>query len=199
MPNTAMGIQEKIETSSTRLFGDELVAKLGLWTLIKEDYVAHRSKFFAPGFQALVAYRLCTWRRRFKNPLLRFMCGFPGRIGLLLSRNLYGIELYESTKIGRRLVIAHQHGIVLHQFATIGNDCIVRHGVTIGVSNFWEEGVGPVIGNRVHFGVGSVIVGNVTIGDNVNIGPNCVVSTNIPPNATVFAPQSRIIPRPGLS
>lgn len=191
------GLQSSAKTppNPTPLYGAQLAQTVGLWTLIKEDYARHRKQLFAPGFHAILAYRICTWRQQFRNRLARYILGFPGRVGLVVARNVYGIELYETTRIARRLMIAHQHGIVLHQYATIGNDCVVRHGVTIGVSNSWEPGVGPTIGDNVHFGVGAVIIGNVAIGDNVSIGPNCVVSTNVPNDTIVFAPQSRILPR----
>lgn len=195
MQEPGVEVKSVEEHTESNLYGAQLVQEVGFWKLIMEDYTAHRRKPFAPGFQAIFAYRICTWRMKFKNRFARYLFGLPGRIGLLIARNVYGIELYQATRIARRLVIAHQHGIVIHQYATIGNDCIVRQGVTIGVSSGWEEGVGPIIGDRVHFGVGSVIIGNIRIGSNVNIGPNCVISTNVPANTTVFAPQSRILPR----
>ena len=39
-----------------------------------------------------------------------------------------------------------------------------------------------------------MILGNIRIGSNVRIGPNAVVTTDVPDSSTVFAPPSRIIP-----
>jgi serine O-acetyltransferase len=41
-----------------------------------------------------------------------------------------------------------------------------------------------------------MIVGKVRIGDDVNIGPNAVVLTDVPSHATVMAPMSKIMRRP---
>jgi serine O-acetyltransferase len=115
-------------------------------------------------------------------------------------RNNYGIELYPSCQIGRRFQIGHQNGIVIHRFATIGDDCRVRQGVTLGRGGLERtkstEGFrtsAPVLGNRVDVGVGAIIVGKVRIGDDVNIGPNAVVLTDVPTGATVMAPMSKIM------
>jgi serine O-acetyltransferase len=36
-------------------------------------------------------------------------------------------------KIGRRFKIGQQHGIVIHEYATISNDCVFRQGAMIGI------------------------------------------------------------------
>ena len=80
----------------------------------------------------------------------------------LFVRNVYGIQLSPQTQIGRRLRIVHQHGIVIHKSAVIGDDCLIRHGVTIGAA----RGPGaPRLGDRVEVGAGAVLVGNIRIGD----------------------------------
>ena len=42
-----------------------------------------------------------------------------------------------------------------------------------------------MIGNNVFIGSGSKIIGAIKIGNNVNIGQNCVVVKDIPNNQTV--------------
>lgn len=114
-----------------------------------------------------------------------------------IVRNLYGIELYPTARIGRRLRIAHQHGIVIHPAAVIGDDCMIRHGVTIGADGVRDDGGrAPVLGDRVKLGVGAVIAGPVRIGDDVTVGPNAVVMTNVPAGSIVTAPPSRIMTPP---
>ena len=49
------------------------------------------------------------------------------------------------------------------------------------------------LGDRVYIGAGAKIIGNVTIGNNVRIGANCVVTTDIPDNATVVLERPRVI------
>ncbi|MEP6958273.1 MAG: serine acetyltransferase, partial [Nitrospirota bacterium] len=116
---------------------------------------------------------LCWWL----SLLYRFMFRF--------IRNHYGIELPATTIVGRRFLIGHQHGIVIHPKAEFGDDCTIRQNVTIGQVDNVRKG-GAKFGHRVNIGVGAVIVGGITIGDDVRIGPNAVVMTDVPAGATVF-------------
>jgi len=116
-------------------------------------------------------------------------------LGHWFCKVFYGIELERSAKIGRRFRIGHQGAIVIHRFATFGDDCLVRQGVTLGSGAGWTKGRGPVIGDNVHFGPGAIVVGNIRIGDNVRVGPNCVVTTDVPSDRVLFAPPARVFPR----
>ena len=51
--------------------------------------------------------------------------------------------------------------------------------------NLTDDGTTPVIGDNVHFGVGSKIIGSVVIGNNVVIGANAVVTHDVPSNSVV--------------
>jgi serine O-acetyltransferase len=50
----------------------------------------------------------------------------------------------------------------------------------------------PKLGNAVEIGCGAAIIGGITVGDHVRIGPNAVVTTNIPGGVAVLAPDSRV-------
>ena len=47
-------------------------------------------------------------------------------------RYRYGIELSDTTVVGRRSQIGHQSGIVIHWNAVVGDDCTVIQNATIG-------------------------------------------------------------------
>lgn len=166
---------------------------------LREDYATNdKTKrtwtFWTPGFQAAAAYRLGVWINGFQPRFLRPVLRLPVWSLAFFVRNFYGIEMYPSARIGRRLRIAHQHGIVIHPWSVIGDDCIIRQGVTIGAGG---TGVGaPRIGDRVKIGAGAVIAGTITVGDDVTIGPNAVVMTNVPSGSIVASPQSRIMSPP---
>jgi len=108
-------------------------------------------------------------------------------------RNHYSIELPLTAKIGRRLLIGHQGGIVIHWLSQIGDDCVIVQNVTLGAGT--EEAItnAPVLGNRVMVGCGAAVIGGVVIGDDVHIGPNAVVTMNIPVGSTVAAPAPRVV------
>ena len=173
-----------------------------LLRLLREDHACNRRSrlkwtFFAPGFQAIAVYRLGVWCNGLSPALvrapLRLLVGFLS----FFVRNFYGIELYPTAEIGRRFGIAHQHGIVIHKLAVIGDDCLVRQGVTIGATGAGDDGAPPPrLGDRVQVGAGAVLAGPITIGSDVRIGPNCVVMTNVPAGSMVTAPPSRIMTPP---
>ena len=49
-----------------------------------------------------------------------------------------------------------------------------------------EDAIAPVIGDNVFIGTGAKIIGNITIGNNVLIGANAVVTKDVPDNCTVI-------------
>lgn len=147
--------------------------------LIREDLKMHKSDWTRPGFRALAYYRFGVWRMSIEPKLIRAPFSILYRWLYRRARNLYGIELPYSAKIGRRLVIEHQHGIVVHGMASIGDDCIIRQGVTIGNKTTDKPSEAPVIGNRVNIGAGAIILGAINIGDGSSIGANSVVLKDV--------------------
>jgi serine O-acetyltransferase len=178
-----------------RLYGGDLVRRYGLLRILREDFVTHGRLLHAPGFWAIAVYRFGAWSRGIRLRPVRLLFRMLYWMGYLFVRNFCGIELRDTMKIGRRLHIGHQSGIVIHEHATIGDDCTILQNVTFGAGVEWTPDVGPVIGDRVSFGAGAVVVGNITIGSDVHVGPNCTVTMNIPSNRTVFVPPPRVLPR----
>jgi serine O-acetyltransferase len=161
--------------------------------LIREDRQINRS-FWSPGFQALAAYRLGVWCEGIRPWILRAPVRAVYNVLSLISRNVYGIDLSTRTRIGRRLWMAHPHGILIHPAAVIGDDCWIRQGVFIGAAGAAARV--PHLGDRVKVGAGAMLLGRINIGDDVTIGPNAVVTTNVPAGALVASPQSRIVMPP---
>jgi serine O-acetyltransferase len=112
-----------------------------------------------------------------------------------LVRNVYGIEIPDSTRLGRRVRVLNQGGIVIDSAVRIGDGCTIYHGVTIGHAT---RGSGaPQIGTSVEMAVGAVLIGPITVGDGALIGPNAVVVADIPARSTVFAVPGRRMPQRG--
>ena len=90
-------------------------------------------------------------------------------------------------------------GIYISAGAKIGRDCVIFHQVTIGSNALpGSKGQGcPTIGDHVYSGAGAKIIGGVTVGNHVRIGANCVVTQDIPDNATVVLERPRIIVKDG--
>ena len=166
---------------------------LGLWQQIKEDWIAHGRDWTKPGFRAVAVYRFGVWRMTLKPIVLRAPFSILYRALYRKVRNTYGIELPYSAQLGRRVVIEHQSAIVIHGDCVIGDDCIIRQGVTMGNRYLDRPFDAPKLGKRVNVGAGAKIFGNITIGDDANIGANAVVLSDIPPGKTAVGIPAKIL------
>lgn len=166
-----------------------------LLAIVSEDYATSNRRWTKPGFQALVVYRFGVWARH-QNRLVAKILGVVYVIIHGFIRNVYGIEMHRLATIGRRVWIPHAAGIVIHHDAEIGNDCLIRHGTTVGLGGGKRPRrppYAPRIGNGVEIGAGAVVAGGVTIGDGARIGPNAVVITDVPAGASAFAAPARVM------
>jgi serine O-acetyltransferase len=167
-----------------------------LWRQIHEDWIVHNRDWTSPGFRAIAVYRFGVWRQSVRPLLLRAPLWLLYRTMYRYIRNHYGIELFATTVVGRRLLIPHQGGIVIHRHAEIGDDCVIHQNVTIGAARDWRQS--PKLGHRVEVGCGAAIIGDVTIGDDVRIGPNVVVMSNVPAGAILVSNPPRMIRAPEI-
>lgn len=160
---------------------------------LREDWIAHGRDASLPGFRAIAVHRFGVWARL---PRARVSGAILRRVHRSLFRYVrshYGIELPVTTAVGRRVVILHQSGIVVHANAVIGDDCILRHNVTIGAVTFETIADAPRIGRGVQIGCGAVILGGIDVGEGARIGPNTLVLLDVPPGASVFVSAPRML------
>lgn len=102
--------------------------------------------------------------------------------------------LYLIGEIGPGLYI--QHGFATIVIARrIGSGFRVNQQVTVGYNGPDRY---PTIGNNVVIRSGAKVFGQITIGDNVIIGANAVVSKDVPSNCVVAGVPARIIKRDGI-
>lgn len=165
-----------------------------LWQQWRSDWRAHGSDWTKPGFRAVAAHRLGVWRMRLEPQILRAPFSVLYRILYRHARNVYSIDLPYSVKLGQRVVIEHSGGIVIHGSAEIGDDCILRQGVTLGNRYLEKPFDAPCLGKRVNVGAGAKILGAVQIGDDAQIGANAVVLSNVPAGATAVGIPARVLP-----
>ena len=164
--------------------------------LVREDLAAHGGDWTKPGFRALAVYRFGVWRMTVSPKLLRAPLSIIYRFFFRRARNIYGIELPYSATIGRRVVIEHQSGIVVHGATIIGDDCVIRQNCTFGIRRIDETSEAPVLGRGVDVGAGAVILGRVEIGDFAVIGANAVVLSDVPSGAMAVGVPAIIKSRP---
>jgi serine O-acetyltransferase len=151
---------------------------------VREDYHTHGEDWTKPGFQAVAVHRFGCWKKTIKSKLVRAPLTVLADSMRVFVRNVYGIELPFEASLGRRVIVEHQHGIVVHGNSIIGDDCIIRQGVTLGIRNMSDIHAAPILGNGVDIGAGAKILGSVQVGNGAKIGANAVVLKDIPANAT---------------
>ncbi|MGD9625339.1 MAG: hypothetical protein AB7U51_11855 [Arcobacter sp.] len=97
---------------------------------------------------------------------------------------LLNCEISFKTKIGKNIIIHHGQSLIINKNTVIGDNVILRHSTTIGnkSQNPLES---PILGNNVEIGSNCVILGNILIDDNVIIGAGSVVVKNIQKNSIV--------------
>lgn len=101
-----------------------------------------------------------------------------------------GADIPINSSIGGGLLMPHPHGIVIHQRAQIGCNCLIFQQVTIGATS---KGI-PSIGGHVDIGAGAKIIGPVHVGDHARIGANAVVREDVPPHGVFVAAEGRLLP-----
>lgn len=139
------------------------------WTLyMRFLWLLSKHKYFRRTFY----HRIGKWR---------YICYFmaPPASDFLLAK----------MEIGPGFNAAHSFSTVINA-RKIGSNFTVYQDVTVGYSG----GGIPVIGNNVTIYANSVVVGNITIGDNVVIGACTFVNKDIPSNSLAVGVPAVIKP-----
>jgi serine O-acetyltransferase len=93
-----------------------------------------------------------------------------------------------TTKLGGGILTGHPYSTILNA-DEIGENFYVNHLVTVGEI----KGKRPTIGKNVSIYTGAIVIGDITIGDNCNIGAGSVVTKSVPDGCTVVGNPARIL------
>ncbi|RKS96284.1 serine acetyltransferase [Chryseobacterium defluvii] len=126
-----------------------------------------------------------------KNSLL----GAFWRLVLRHHQIKYGFQIYPETEIGEGFYLGHWGALVINPKAKIGKNCNIAQGVTIGQQNRGKYEGFPTIGDEVWIGTNAVVVGGITIGNNVLIAPNAYVNFDIPSDSIVVGNPAKVYPK----
>ncbi len=161
---------------------------------IREDWHTYKGDLTRQGLWVMFVYRFGRWRYTIKQRWLRLPFSILYKALFLLIQILTGIELHCETPVGRGLILEHFGGIIISGDAVIGDDVVIRNGVTIGLRRTGIRG-SPIIGDRVDIGAGAKILGTIRIGNDVAIGANAVVLQDVPDNSLAVGVPAIIKPR----
>ncbi|MGH1363397.1 MAG: serine O-acetyltransferase [Calditrichia bacterium] len=160
---------------------------------LRADLQCYGGDWTRPGFWVMTVYRFGRWRYGIRSAIIRKPLSMIYKAAYLFVQLLTGIELPCEVPVGKSFRIDHHGGIVVSGFASFGDNCVLRNGVTVGLQRAAEPAA-PQVGNNVSFGAGAKVLGAIEIGDNVSIGANAVVINSVPANSLAVGIPARIIP-----
>ncbi|MCX6344478.1 MAG: serine acetyltransferase [Armatimonadetes bacterium] len=152
------------------------------------------------GAWATIEYRYSHWvRHHCKYKILQILLKYFGWFWHKAVQLSTGINIDSDAEIGKGLFIAHFGCIFIAGQVKMGERCNINQGVTLGWSGRGDNKGCPILGDRVYVGAGAKVVGKVTVGSDVAIGANAVVTKDVPDNAVVGGIPARIINYNGSS
>jgi serine O-acetyltransferase len=173
--------------------------------LLAADYRRYRAEghstlatvFLTQGFWASAVHRVCRALVDAMPPgiaqtLAKTLVGTLQKVVEILT----GIALPRTCRIGGGLYIPRFGSIILSH-GPIGANVTIEHCVTIGSSTKGGERGYPTIGDRVHIGAQSIIVGKITVGDDAVICPGSFVTRSVPPCAVVAGNPAKVVSHEG--
>lgn len=129
-----------------------------------------------------MGYVIMGWQKKTHDFYLRGWKIVP-KLMYYAQRIVCGCSIPPSVEIGEGTKLAHNGlGVVIHEKSSIGNNTIIQANVILGGKN---GQIGPKIGNYCYIGAGACILGNITIGDDAEIGANAVVLHDVAPGTVV--------------
>jgi serine O-acetyltransferase len=181
------------------------------WHSLREDVIAHvppalrprsRSRWILTGL--LVLLRSSGFHLTIVYRVAHTLYYRGGRLGRVLSglctwwtRHWYSCSLAPSAKLFGGLIFSHPQGIVVGPGALMGPRGWIFQNVTIGGAP-GVEGL-PRIGSDARLYAGAVVVGPITLGDDVMVGANAVVHRDVPSKTAVRCPPAEFKPLPARS
>lgn len=170
--------------------------------LIHTDYRRYRATeesalttiFLTQGFWASCVYRFSRGILHGLRPglLKKVLKTFTALLQKIVEI-VTGICIPRECNIGEGFYIGHYGTIILPRFGRIGHNCNIGQNVTIGIVVKGAKRWTPTIGNRVFIGAHSVIIGNITIGDDAMICAGSVVTRSVPARGVVMGNPAKII------
>lgn len=146
------------------------------------------------GLWALAEYRYSRWVfTGVKLPGIQHILKLVGILWHKLVEITTGIDLPSRAQIGKGIYIAHFGGIFINEHVKIGDYCTLSQNITIGIAGRGDKRGCPTLGDRVYLAPGSRVIGSITIGNEVAIGANAVVTKDLPDKAVAVGVPAKVI------
>lgn len=103
----------------------------------------------------------------------------------------YGVEIGVSAMIDGPIQFPHPRNILIGEHVKLGKNATIFNNVTIGQNH----GEYPIIGDNVTIYSGTIIIGGISIGNNVTIGANSFINKNVEDDVVIAGNPARVIER----
>ena len=171
----------------------DIIRQYGYWrsTKVISGFLSRRT------LRPVLTMRLCQAVAHSSKPVRLLFGGFCRLLHRWATGNA-AMDLPWGIAVGPGFCITHGWGLVITPGASIGANCTVFHGVTIGrkdsIDANGERKTGyPVIEDEVWIGPHAIIVGGVRIGRGARIAPGAVVVKDVPAYSIVGGNPMKIL------
>eukprot|EP01034_Spumella_vulgaris_P021925 gene21925-28004_t len=141
---------------------------------------------YSKGFHALVTHRVASavWYSG-REDLARYLQSVASRV--------FGADIHPACRIGKGCYLSTATGAVIGETSVLGDDCSVGHSVTLGGTGKQGGDRHPKIGSGVYLSSGSIILGNIRIGDGSVVDHGAVVTKEVRPFTRVGGVPAKLI------
>jgi serine O-acetyltransferase len=159
-----------------------------VWELIWSDYCAHYAykEESRRARQVMFLPRMLTNSSMHANVLVRLIQGTPLYLTWFWRRlliALHSCDFQPHCRIGPGLRMPHPIGILVGH-GVLGSNVVLQHHITLSaVTTNWNSGKSPgwfQVGDDVTIFTGTVLAGQLAVGDGAVIGANSLVVRDIP-------------------
>lgn len=161
--------------------------------LIKSDLYRYHGRYSTPllikSLLTVKGFKFSFWLRLAKHYDKVTLIRWIPKLFFMYYKRVLVSDINYRAEIGAGFSLYHVFGTSFSEKVKLGVNNTILHGVSLGGIN----GQYPTAGNNVYFGPGCCVLGGITLGNNVVIGANAVVTKDIPDNAIVVGNPSRII------
>lgn len=138
-----------------------------------------------PCYRITVRYRKCKF---YEDKKITRGLWFFERFLYNSTCTKYGCDIPSHVDIGPGFRMDHPHGVVINSKTKIGSNFTIKSGAVIGAN---DRGV-PTIGNNVLVGVHALLIGNIVVEDNSEIGAGAIVTHDVPKGAIVVCEAAKV-------
>ena len=140
------------------------------------------------GFLALQAYRVAHTLWHQDRRLLAHH--LQSRVSVV-----FDVDIHPAARVGRGVFIDHATGVVIGETATVEDDVVILHDVTLGGTGKQRGDRHPKVGSGVFIGAGAKLLGNIRVGQGAKIAAGSVVLSDVPSGSTVAGVPAREVRR----